>query len=44
MIEALTILFLISINAFEAMLDKVNSPFFRQSIIGAMIVLNPLIN
>jgi len=38
---ALTILFLISANAFEAALDQANSPFFRQSVIGAMIVLNP---
>jgi len=44
MIGALIILSLISINAFEAMLDQANLPFFKQSLIGAMMVLKPWIN
>ena len=44
MIEALTILFLISTNAFATAQNQLNSPFFKQSVIGAMIVLNPLMN
>lgn len=46
MMEALTLHCLIATKASIAAFDhmNMNSPFFRLSVIGAMIVLDPLIN
>ena len=41
---ALIIRCLISLNALAAIVDHWNSSFFRQSVIGVTVVLNPFMN